>query len=123
MADLLCGFAGRIMRSLENSYRYKNDEIMKLKLLGDNWFQVNAEQYLLYNKIANIFFKLNNNYYMSFTGIYSDDISLFFILFRYFDQYDSYEDYSKIDSRTHSERFNEYSCQKLVQDHNRLGKS
>lgn len=122
MADLLCGFAGRIIRSLEDSYRYKNDEFMKIKLLNDKWFQVNEEQFKLYKKIANVFFNINKNYYMSFAGVYGDDISSFFILFRYFDKFDTFEDYSKTDIRTHSEFFNEFSCQKLTQDHQRFGK-
>jgi hypothetical protein len=122
MADLLCGFAGRIIRALEESYRYKGDEFMNLKLLNEKWFKVNEEQFELYKKIANIFFVLNNNYYMSFAGVYGDDISSFFILLRYFDKFNTYEDYSKIDIRTHSELFNDYSCQKLEQDHQRFGK-
>lgn len=122
MADLLCGFAGRIIRALEESYRYKNEEFMNLKLLNDKWFQVNEAQFELYKKIANEFFVLNNNYYMSFAGVYGDDISSFFILLRYFDKFNTYEDYSKTDLKTHSKLFNDYSCQKLEQDHQRFGK-
>ena len=122
MADLLCGFAGRIIRALEESYRYKNEEFMNLKLLNDKWFQINEEQFELYKKIANVFFVLNNNYYMSFAGVYGDDISSFFILFRYFDEFDTFSNYSKTEVKKHSELFNEFTCQKLVQDYQRFGK-
>ncbi len=50
IADLLCGFVGRIIRAMEESYSYKNDEFKQTKLIDCKWFKLSEEQFGLYKK-------------------------------------------------------------------------
>lgn len=122
VADLLSGFVGRIVRAMESDLCYKGDDFKKKKLLDKQWFDLNNEQFGLYKKIANVLFTLNNQYYMSYAGVYGDEISLFFGLFRYIDEFETYEEFLMMESNVHAENFNTQMCYKLEHDFERFGK-
>lgn len=121
MADLLCGFVGRIIRAMENDLQYKEDDFKNKKFLSREWFKLNKFQFELYKKIAKVFFVLNKHHYSTYTGIYVDEISLFFGLFRYIDCFENYDKYSIIRESEHTEKFNEYVCQMLLKNYQEFG--
>ncbi len=110
-ADLLANFFGRLIKSIEIEYNKKMKDIEKDAayqriILDDKWFDVNIEQFQLYNKISSIIFK-NRNVFTVQTGNYPGYVSILFSLINYIgDSYKSFEDYKIFTIDQHKERFN-----------------
>lgn len=121
ISDMLCGFIGKMIRALENAYAYSDDnDFTNLKLIDEDWFKINKEQFDLYKSVAKFIFEINNNYYTAYTGIYSDDLISLFALLRYVASYSDYESYKKTSKRNHSINLNNLTCEMIKETYKKF---
>lgn len=74
-ADMLAGLLNKLLKSLHNELAYISEEDgINKKILSPRWFKLSIEQLRLYRKLAFIVSELNNAWYKSYAGIYSDDL-------------------------------------------------
>ncbi|EKJ3581647.1 TPA: hypothetical protein ACN1ND_000299 [Enterococcus faecalis] len=74
-ADMLAGLLNKLLKALHNELAYISEEDgVNKKILSQNWFNLSVEQLGLYKKLAFIVSELNNAWYKSYAGIYSDDL-------------------------------------------------
>lgn len=113
-SDMLAGILSKLLKALHNSLRYKssNEEIKK-KILNREWFILSKEQLELYHKLYVIICELNNAWYKSFAGRYSDDLITLVSLLEYMNHFSSIEEIRKQDIEMQGEYFNSYVCERL----------
>lgn len=74
-ADMLAGLLNKLLKALHNELAYISEEDgINKKILSQKWFKLSIEQLQLYRKLAFIISELNNAWYKSYAGIYSDDL-------------------------------------------------
>lgn len=114
ISDMLAGVLSKLLKALHNSLQYKSSEGQLSKIiLCEEWFSPTQEQLDLYKKLYFIVCKLNNAWYKSYSGTYSDDLVTLVALFNYMNQFTSSTDIEKKDVNMHGEYFNSYACQCL----------
>lgn len=118
MADMLAGVLGKLMKSLSKAIHPTNPDIVQKTILSAEWFNLSDDQLTLYKKLHHIVCKLNNSWYKSFAGIYSDDLVSIIALLNYMNHF---ADAKKIkaDFDMQGEYFNGYACQVLSEDYRR----
>lgn len=119
MTDILIGIIGKMLKSLNRASRYTSEEeTLRKKLLSAEWFKLKPEQLLLYKKLHYIVCQLNNAWYKSYSGIYSDDLVELIALLNYMSHFSSIEEID--DKEMQGEYFNAYCCECLSQRFERL---
>lgn len=123
MADMLVGLIGKLSKSLHNALSYNAEsKILQKKLLSAEWFKLNDEQLVLYKKLYYIICQLNNAWYKSYSGIYSDDLVVFVALLNFINHFSSVKEID--DAEMQTEYFNSYCCEcleeRFKQLHNKL---
>lgn len=121
IADILCSFISRLLKSIEDEYREDWDKeqtklnINELRILSEEWFKINKQQFNLYKKVGNIFGskKRKNIYYTVFTSVYSGDATVVFSLIYYIGkEYQTFADYQSISIEKHRKLFNTFSLRR-----------
>ena len=121
VADMMCGFIGRFIRALEKAHLYEEDDYKKIKYLDNKWFHLNSEQFMLYKKVAKYYFIQVNHYYLTYSGIYADELCMLIGLLRYIDTYESYENFKEVSAEHHVKNVNSYICSYIGRGFERLG--
>ena len=109
LCDWLCGFTGRFAYALFNDIGTKErngESIEKKRLLSKDWFKIDKETFTFYQRI-NKFFNVDRSHYWTIMSLqYADPIVMFCTLLRYFDSYNSYEEYLSKSLTDHQELYN-----------------
>lgn len=109
LCDWLCGFIGRFAYALFNDIGTKElngESIEKKRLLSKDWFKIDKETFTFYQRI-NKFFNVDHSHYWTIMSLqYADPIVMFCTLLRYFDSYNSYEEYLSKSLTDHQELYN-----------------
>ncbi len=107
--DMFCGFISKMMRAIyEDTKTSDVEEYKEKKILNQNWFNINEQQFLLYKEIANYFKKYSSYYWCTFISIYFDSFLQFIDLIYYFDGFENFTEYNKISSNEHREKYNSF---------------
>ena len=115
MADMLAGVLSKLLKALHNALMYNSPgEQLQKKILKKEWFLLNEEQFGLYKKLYSIICELNNAWYKTFSGKYSDDLITFVALLNYMNHYSSAEEIRKNNIKMQGEYFNSYLCDCLA---------
>lgn len=106
IADMFAGITSKLLIALKKALKYsKESEQLQKKLLNTSWFRINERQFQLYKKLAHIILRLNNAYYKSFGGVYSDDLISFVAFLGYIDSHKTLDEFNK-KSELHGEYLN-----------------
>lgn len=112
-SDILCNFIGRMLKSIDDEYLEDWDDlsiidnIEERRILSEEWFSLSEKQFLLYKKIANVFYERKDIYWTVQTGLYAGHSAVFFSLIYYIGlYYDSYTAFKEVNISEHRERFN-----------------
>ena len=117
IADMLAGIIAKFIKTLEEDFQYKNiEETTSKKLLSKKWFFINKNQLALYKKMYVLVILNNNSWFKTYSGIYADNFIQFVSLLEYFNNYESFEEYQKVDLELHAEYYNSLVYQDL-EDH------
>jgi len=113
-ADMFVGTISKFMKAMHTELKYKSiDDGINKKLLGESWFRVNDNQLKLYKQLNYIIFKLNNAWYKSYAGLYSDDLIIFTSFISYMGHFESVSEIKKTDYKLHAEYVNSTYCYML----------
>ena len=112
MADIMAGLISKFMKSICQSIHPADQNDVQKTILPIEWFKLNAEQLQLYKKLHYVICELNNSWYKSYAGIYSDDLISVVSLLEFINHFLSVEEIQK-DIAKQGEYFNSYACQCL----------
>ena len=124
---------GTFSRTFMQSSQFKEDAILtvddigkganftKKHLLGNEWFNLKDNQFELYKLLYKVFIEQQCKYYWAtMTWSYGDQASMFYSLLRYFNSYESFEQYRRVNNEMHSENYNFACCQDLERHYQQL---
>jgi hypothetical protein len=121
MADMLVGLITKIIKNLHQGFAYQsNEETLKMKLLSNEWFDINQKQLFLYHKMHIIINVLDHAWYKTYAGVYSDDLTVFIVFLNYMNNFETITDFNQIKNSDHAEYFNALCCEKLAEYYVRL---
>lgn len=121
ISDMLAGLLSKLLKALYNSLRYNSsDEQLQKKILSKEWFLLSQEQLELYKKLYIIVCKLNNAWYKSFSGKYSDDLIKLIAFLNYINHFSSAEEIRNQNVDMQGEYFNTYVCNCLADYFDRM---
>jgi hypothetical protein len=114
MADMLAGIISKLLKALYNALAYASpEELINKKILDKSWFVINERQLALYKKLHRVAIELNNAWYKSFAGTYSDNLIVLIALLGFMNHFKSMEDI-KQDLDMQGEYFNAYCCEHIA---------
>lgn len=123
ISDILSNFIGRMLVALdrdlnegaiENLNELQGFDFATKRILSPYWFELTESKYNLYKKVCKIFNIRESIKWTTYSGIYFDYPTLLLCLFNYIGQeYNTYNDFKRIDAELHSEYFNTYSTNAL----------
>jgi hypothetical protein len=120
-ADMLAGVISKLMKILHSQLAYSSiEDGINKKLLSEQWFQVNDEQLELYKQLSHIVSQLNNAWYKSFAGLYSDDLIVLISFVNYMAHFNSVSEIRETDYKLHAEYANGAFCESLKEYFSRL---
>lgn len=120
-ADMFAGVISKLMKVLHSQLAYSSiDDGINKKLLSEQWFQVNDEQLELYKQLSYIVSQLNNAWYKSFAGLYSDDLIVLISFVNYMAHFNSVSEIRETDYKLHAEYANGTFCESLKDYFSRL---
>ena len=123
IADIMCNFFGRFIKSIEDEYNEDWDDPNtrllqnERRILVKEWFEITEEQFSLYIQISNIFYSRKNIYWTIQTGLYWGYFGTVMSLMYYFREYSDFSDYKKFSSKEHREFFNSFSVMREQEMH------
>ncbi len=131
ISDLLAGFIGRMMYALANDETISEDRFENIKdigkldlerkrLLSEDWFDINIEQYNLYCLVYDLIIEKQGSYWATMTCIYFDNFIMFLSLIRYFKMYNSFCEFKKESLYRHTEIFNTYVLNTLQEEYRKF---
>ena len=115
IADILCSFLGRLIKSIEDEYNEDWDDpktkslLDERRILAKEWFELTQEQFSLYILVSDIFYNRKDIYWTIQTGLYWGKFGTAMSLIYYFREYHYFSDYKKYSSKEHREFFNTFS--------------
>ena len=77
----------------------RDNDLSRKRLLSPDWFDLKEPQFELYKRVFKVLVVQQEAYWATMTWSYSDQVSMFYSLLRYFGSYNSYEDYKKHSSK------------------------
>ena len=132
ISDILAHFFGEIADALEleleeGEIKQKSDldnfQYVSKRMLSPEWFNVSEQQFLLWRKIENIFYRYQFYEWTGYDGTFCDYPILTFALLEYNLLYKTYDDFKKVSLELHADYFNTYCCNKLNEIYIRGGSS
>jgi hypothetical protein len=119
IADMLAGIISKMIKSLDQAMAYSTlEDQTNKKILDKSWFELRNQHLLLYKKMYKIVIGLNQAWYKSYAGNYSDDLIVFIALLNFMNNFESVEDIRDINMQ--GEYFNSYCCESLAQHFSRM---
>ena len=85
MADMLVGILSKFMKSLNKALQSDYKSVTKV-VLDSQWFRLDERQKKLYRRLHYIVSELNDSWYKSYAGIFSDDLICFVALLEFIDE-------------------------------------
>lgn len=114
MADMLAGIVSKLLKALHNALCYASpEERVNKKILEKSWFQINERQLALYKKMHYVVIELNNAWYKTYSGTYSDDLIVLISLLGFMNHFESVDEIER-DIEMQGEYFNAYCCESLT---------
>lgn len=112
-ADMLAGIISKLLKSLHSvlSPNTKERQLEK-HILSSDWFKLDEQQLSLYKKLHYILVDLNNSWYKSFGGTYSDNLVSLIALLNFMSHFETIESIEDISMQ--GEYFNAYACESLA---------
>ncbi len=123
VSDILSNFLGRLILALDDDLDEKKLESLEdiekydfdtKKILSQDWFSLTNKEFDLYKIISKIFSEYNRYYWTGYSSVYFDYPVLLFSFINYFSLYSSFEEFKNIVPQDHSERFNTFSGEILL---------
>ncbi|MDZ5760627.1 hypothetical protein RAK27_18460 [Carnobacterium maltaromaticum] len=127
IADVFSSFVSRIIFAIRNTTeenwgtQESLENFADLKNLPESWFHLNKNQFLLYLKISNIFQDRENISWFTHTGLYFDDGVWFISIIKYFSQYSTFDEYSRLTPKEHERKAAQYTVSYLQKSYNQRG--
>lgn len=87
-----------------------HEEKERKRLLYYKWFNLTEDSFNLYRLFFDAVLRNNDQYWSVMTSRYHDDVSYVIYLIRYFNEFASFDDYSKLSPEQHSDDFEKYAC-------------
>jgi len=100
IADVLVVLIGNYISKLTLDMKYDKSEPYKQKLISEEWFDIDSEQFNLIKKLYKYLF-INDNHYSFTNDLYFDDTVVFEAYLECIAQCDNYEDYKKVGITNH----------------------
>ncbi len=119
IADVLVVLIGNCISKLTLDMKYDKNEPYKQKLLSEEWFDLNREQFNLVKKLNKYLFITR----YSFTNdLYFDDSLVFNTYLGCIAQYDNFEDFKKVELANHSKNHMNIFAEKGKEKYNAMVK-
>ncbi len=120
IADMLAGIVGKIMKSLYHALRKDEDDGGPKKiLLEKEWFCLTEEQLTLYKQLHRVVFKINDDWYKIYSGLYSDDLVSFLAILEFMNHFKNIDEIRK-DIEMQPEYCNGCMCDMLADRFERM---
>lgn len=115
LADLIAGIISKFIKRLDDEATYKSfEEATRKKLLSKEWFKIDENQFELYKLFYKSLINSNSVSTKAYSGEYVDGLIRFISLLKYFDEFNSYEEYNALNHEVHIEKNNEKSVIRLA---------
>ena len=112
VADMFAGILLKLLVGIHDALKYNSSkEQLQKKILSKEWFILRPDQLDLYKKLYYIVCKMNDAWYKTYSGRYSDDLVVLVALLRYMNGFDTVEEIKKQGIEMQGEYFNAYACQ------------
>ncbi|MGE4572454.1 MAG: hypothetical protein AB7E09_06905 [Candidatus Izemoplasmatales bacterium] len=129
ICDFIANLFGRLLQVIQNEFLepefdsiddLTSDMYKEKREFPKEWFKLNKKQFELYQDINNYLVKLNN-FFVIYTGRYSDDVIVLTSLIQYIGFiHEKFDAFDKISLEEHQERFNSYYMRRLYDHFERL---
>lgn len=123
ISDHLAGFLNRMIRAISmeldhdeprlSDFSKDNIDLYSKRMLGVDWFKIDEEIFVLYQRIYRTLISVQPYYWSTLTTAFSDEPIMFYSLLEYFDSYSSYNDYSRVEIDSHPELLNYLTCSNI----------
>lgn len=117
ISDFMAGIIAKFMKSLCDALSSDYIDLQKV-ILDSKWFDLNDTQYGIYVKLHNVISLINDCWFKSYAGVFSDDLIAFIALLEYINS-NSVDD-MKLSLNVQGEYFNHYSLQCLDRHFERI---
>lgn len=132
LSDWIASFVGRMIFAIVSDKGLNEDSVIDIRdvakndletkrYLSSNWFDLKERDFELYQLLYQVFIIEQGSYWSTMTFSYADQAILFYTLIRYFNKYETFEDYRKIDNQQHAIEYNkdvlielEYTFENMV---------
>lgn len=116
VADMFAGILLKLLVGIHEALRYNSaEEQLQKKVLSKEWFTLRPDQLELYKKLYYIVCVMNDAWYKTYSGRYSDDLVVLVALLRYMNGFCSVEEIKAQGIEKQGEYFNAYAC-KCIED-------
>lgn len=116
VADMFAGILMKFLVGIHDALKYNSlDEQLQKKVLSKEWFILRPDQLDLYKKLYFIVCEMNDAWYKTYSGRYSDDLVVLVALLRYMNGFGSVEEIKVQGIEMQGEYFNAYAC-KCIED-------
>jgi hypothetical protein len=112
ISDVLVVISGKYISNLAKELRYDKNNPEKRKLLPNDWFQLDENQFDLLKKMNKYFFP-NDSTYCFIVDTYFDDALIFETFFRYISSYKTFNDYNE-HLEAHVDQYFLYFAEKIM---------
>lgn len=107
MSDFVAGIVSRFVVSIHDNLKYENiQDGRNLKFLDPQWFDIDEEVFSLYKLMTKVIVNQNNSWSKIWCSHYSDSLLYFICLIKYFDSFESFDEYKKRNNLDHSHYVN-----------------
>lgn len=107
ISDFMAGIVSRFVVSIHDNLKYENvQDGTNLKFLNPHWFDINEEVFSLYKLMTRVIVDQNNSWSKIWSSHYADSLLYFVCLIKYFDSFESFDEYKKRSSLDHSHYVN-----------------
>lgn len=118
ISDIIAGIISRFITAINNALSYKDmSDGSNLKFLDDKWFLIDEKRFECYKLLKKVIVNLNSTWYKTYCTNYSDNFLYFICLINYFDSYDSFDEYQKINIDDHKYNVNGVALNALKERH------
>lgn len=114
ISDMIAGLISKLIVSIEKDLRYDSiDQIVSLKLLSSEWFDIDDKRFNLYKKLHHVVNIQNSAWYKTYSGNYSDAFIYFQCILNYFASFKDLNELKSIDNFKQQTNLNNYALDQL----------